>query len=166
MRRQVRRNVFETNSSSMHSLSIAKKGVTEYLHVDEYTNKVITEFGEFGWGYEEYNDPETKLSYLVTMLVETHSDCYSLEELYNTEDFKKINDIVAARCECDGVEINEKITQMVSFDGKKYDWNSHEGYIDHQSVEAIDTLLERYNCTIEEFIFDKGITLVIDNDNY
>lgn len=49
MKRQVRRNVFETNSSSMHSLSIAKEGVTEYLHVDEYTNKVITEFGEFGW---------------------------------------------------------------------------------------------------------------------
>lgn len=90
MKRQVRRNVFETNSSSMHSLSIAKRGVTEYLHVDECTNKVVTEFGEFGWGYDEYNDPETKLSYLVTMIGESHN-CYSIEEIYETKD----NSIVA-----------------------------------------------------------------------
>ena len=147
MKRQVRRNVFETNSSSMHSLSIAKRGVTEYLHVDECTNKVVTEFGEFGWGYDEYNDPETKLSYLVTMIGESRN-CYSIEEVYETNDFKKINDVVSARCECDGIEIKNV-----------------DGYIDHQSIDTIDNLLKEYNCTIEEFIFDKGITLVIDNDN-
>ena len=147
MKRQVRRNVFETNSSSMHSLSIAKRGVTEYLHVDEYTNNVVTEFGEFGWGYDEYNDPETKLSYLVTMIGESHN-CYSIEEIYEINDFKKINDIVSVRCECDGIEIKNV-----------------DGYIDHQSIDTIDNLMKEYNCTIEEFIFDKGITLVIDNDN-
>jgi len=141
MKRQVRRNVFETNSSSMHSLSIAKRGVTEYLHVDECTNKVVTEFGEFGWGYDEYNDPETKLSYLVTMIGESHN-CYSIKEIYET------NDVVSARCECDGIEIKNV-----------------DGYIDHQSIDTIDGLMKEYDCTIEEFIFDKGITLVIDNDN-
>ena len=40
-----------------------------------------------------------------------------------------------------------------------------DGYIDHQSIDTIDNLMKEYNCTIEEFIFDKGITLVIDNDN-
>lgn len=147
MKRQVRRNVFETNSSSMHSLSIAKEGVTEYLHVDEYTNKVITEFGNFGWGYDEYNDPETKLSYLVTMVGESRN-CHSIEEVYETNDFKKINDVVSERCECNGIEIK-----------------NNYGYIDHQSIDTIDNLMKEYDCTIEEFIFDNGITLVIDNDD-
>lgn len=147
MKRQLRRNVFETNSSSMHSLSIAKRGVTEYLHVDECTNKVVTEFGEFGWGYDEYNDPETKLLYLVTMIGESRN-CYSIKEVYETNDFKKINDVISARCECDGIEIK-----------------NNAGYIDHQSIDTIDNLMKEYNCTIEEFIFDNGITLVIDNDN-
>ena len=48
MKKQIRRKVFETNSSSMHSLTVEKKGITEYLHVDEDENKVIVNFGEFG----------------------------------------------------------------------------------------------------------------------
>lgn len=165
--KQIRRGVFETNSSSMHSLSIKKSNTYGNLPVDEYENKVITHFGEFGWGYDIYTDPENKLSYLVTMLVETHGDCYSMEELYDTEDFRKINDVVAEYCNCDGILIDEKLEQATSWDGKeKYEWNEHGGYIDHQSVESIDGLLDFYGCTIEEFIFNEGVTLIIDNDNH
>lgn len=167
MKRQIRRSVFETNSSSMHSLTVRKEGVSGTLHIDEYENKVITHFGEFGWGYDYYTDPENKLSYLVTMLVETHRDYYSMEELCETEDFQKINNAIASYCHCDGILIDEKLEQATSYDGtKKYEWNEHEGYVDHQSVESIDSLLESYDCTIEEFIFDKGIALIIDNDNH
>ena len=35
---------------------------------------VRVEFGEFGWGIDYYDDPYTKLQYLVTMLVETCKD--------------------------------------------------------------------------------------------
>ena len=105
MKRQVRRKVFETNSSSMHSLTVEKKGITEYLHVDEDENKVIVNFGEFGWGYETYNDAKTKLSYLITMLAQYNS--FSAEELYDTDEFRRINDIVALRCECDGIIIDD-----------------------------------------------------------
>ena len=148
MKRQIRYGVYETNSSSCHSLSISKKGITEYLHVDEDENKVIVNFGEFGWGYETYNDAETKLSYLITMLAQYNS--FSAEELYDTDEFRRINDIVALRCECDGIIIDD----------------SSDGYVDHQSVERIDDLMSIYDCTIEEFIFDSGIKLIIDNDNH
>lgn len=142
MKRQIRKSVFETNSSSTHAICITKKKDNYKIpkHID-------FEFGEFGWEHDEYNDPETKLSYLVTMIGESHN-CYSIEEIYETNDFKKINDVVSARCECDGIEIKNV-----------------DGYIDHQSIDTIDNLMKEYNCTIEEFIFDKGITLVIDNDN-
>lgn len=167
MKRQIRRGVFETNSSSMHSLTVRKQGLNSTLPVDGLENKVITHFGEFGWGYDRYTDPENKLSYLVTMVVETHGNCYSMDELYKTEDFQKINDVVAEYCHCDGVLIDGRLEQAASWDGTKlYDWNEHDGYIDHQSVEGIDSLLKSYDCTIEEFIFDKGIELIIDNDNY
>lgn len=44
---QIRNNVFETNSSSTHSICIAKKPVdADGCHVDFY-------IGEFGWSYDE-----------------------------------------------------------------------------------------------------------------
>lgn len=158
---KIRKNVFESNSSSSHSLTVNKRGCTGTLDVDKFTNKVITHFGEFGWGYDEYNDPENKLSYLVTMLVETHSDCLTMEELCETDDFIAINEVVAYYCDCDGIFIDEEITEC-----SWGNYNEHEGYIDHQSVENITDLLEYYGCTIEEFIFDEGIELIIDNDNH
>ena len=148
MKKQVRRSVFETNSSSSHSLTVLKQGVTEYLHVDEISNYVIVNLGEFGWGYDAYKDPETKLSYLITMLKE-YTDASCPEELYNTDEFQEISKVVSDRCECDGVIIGD-----------------FDGYVDHQSVDSIHSLIDQNGCTIEEFIFDLGIELIIDNDNY
>lgn len=160
MRRRIRKSVFESNSSSTHSLSIKKRGCTENLCVDPETNKVITHFGEFGWGYDKFTDPVNKLSYLVTMLVETHEDCKSMEELCETEDFKRINDAVAEHCNCSGIIIDEKI----EYDDDEYGgWLEHDGYVDHQSVMPIRKLF--YDCSVEEFIFDPGVVLIIDNDN-
>jgi hypothetical protein len=164
MKKQIRNSVFESNSSSTHSLTVHKNGLNQTLEVDEFTNKVITHFGEFGWGYDVFTDPETKLSYLVTMLVETHSNCYSIEELCETEQYSLINDAVALHCNCDGILIDEVIRQD-SWEDEKYDWNEHEGYVDHQSVMDIQKLLDYYDCTVEEFIFDDGIKLIIDCDN-
>lgn len=164
MKRQIRRSVFETNSSSCHSISIKDKGIgTDALKVDRDTNKVYTKFGEFGWGYDEFIDAETKLSYLMTMLVCTHRDCLSIETLYETEDFKKINDAVITHCNCDGIIIDDYVAE--SSWNKNY--NTHNGYIDHQSVCKIDEFLNEYGseCTIEEFLFDRGIKLIISNDN-
>ena len=142
MKRQIRRNVFETNSSSMHSLTVTPNGNMDNLIVDEYENKVITEFGEFGWGYDSYCDAATKLSYLMTMIIELNRDCSSLEDFYELADFKRVSKVVSSHCHCDG-------------------------YVDHQSVCSIDSLLSDYGeCTIEEFIFDTGVVLTIDNDNH
>lgn len=160
--RQIRRNVFESNSSSSHSLTVNKRGCTGKLIVNEETNKVITYFDEFGWGYEVYTNPAGKLSYLVTMLVETNCDCTSMEELCETEDFKLINDAVAEHCHCDGILIDEEITAC---DWNK-EYNEHAGYVDHQSVMPITELLDMYGCTVTEFIFDPGVKLIIDNDNH
>lgn len=63
----IRRNVFETNSSSMHSLAYSKKdhGYDYNLPVDE--NGILRiPFGEYGWGPDILKTPIEKLSYLIT----------------------------------------------------------------------------------------------------
>lgn len=167
MKRQIRRSVFESNSSSTHSLQISINDTWSTLEVDEFENKVITEFGEFGWEVCNYRDAATKLSYIVTMLAETHEDCCSMEELYETEDFKLINDTVAEHCHCDGIIIDSNIVvSEYLWDGKVHKYGDHDGYIDHQSVMSISNLLDEYGCTMEEFIFNTGVVLHTDNDNH
>lgn len=166
MKRQIRKSVFETNSSSMHSLTVMPNGNMDDLIVDELENKVITEFGEFGWGEDiSYRDAATKLSYLMTMIIELNHDCISVEEFYKLEDFKRVNEVVSNYCHCDGIKVKSKIKKYCEEFGKYY--NEHDGYVDHESVCSIDHLLTAHGkCTIEEFIFDTGIELIIDRDNY
>jgi hypothetical protein len=65
MKRIVRTGVFETNSSSSHSLSLAREDqefVMDSIYPDQ--NGVIRVDGkEFGWGWDKFNDAITKLAY-------------------------------------------------------------------------------------------------------
>ena len=181
MKIAIRRGVFETNSSSTHSVSIIGRDKdthaiepsdvpeTDDLVVDERYNKVLSHFGEFGWGPEVYNSPAVKLSYLLTMVAET--DARNIKypnEYFNTEGFKMINDVIANRCNCDGVFIDDDI-RIASYESDpNTTWIDIDGYIDHQSYGINWTLkdfLSTYDVTVEEFIFDKNCILFISNDN-
>lgn len=61
--KKVRREVFETNSSSSHSISISnKEGMLETILPDE-DGVIYLQGGDFGWEYEKYNDALTKANY-------------------------------------------------------------------------------------------------------
>lgn len=163
----IRNNVFETNSSSSHSLCIGANNELSpsYLSIDDVDNCIHVEFGEFGWGYETTTDQYDKLSYLVTMLVETEGNsCKSMIDLRNTEGFQLIEKVIKEYCDCDGLIIDSIVGPAT--------WNEnyldHDGYIDHQSCEDYSTLqqfLDDCGITIEQFIFNSDIKLIIDNDN-
>lgn len=183
MKRVIRRGVFETNSSSTHSVSIV--GKNDYTHtidvndlptprdlvVDRRYNKVITHFGEFGWGPLVYNDPAVKLSYLITMVAETEAKHIEAKEQYfETEGFKLINDTIASKLNCDGVllEDNIDISTYNYANGDQTSYIKIDGYIDHQSYEPFDSLkefLDHYDVSAEDFIFDDNCLLFILNDN-
>lgn len=62
----IRIEVFETNSSSTHSFCIAKNTdcLMDTIPLDTNNNITLTG-GEFGWGWEKYNDALTKANYCV-----------------------------------------------------------------------------------------------------
>ena len=169
--KQVRRNVFETNSSSSHAISFSGSGHNlDYTQLVPDINGVIHSwFDEFGWGYygfEDTNTAQVKLSYLITQICETN-DCprpwccekYELKEaaeaVMETDDFKMLEEDIISTLKKHGIPAEKIIVEA-----------NQEGYIDHQSVCFIKNILPDGCDTYSDFIFDKGYDLIVDNDNH
>lgn len=133
----IRQSVFETNSSSMHSLSIIgsdriNKGIT---------SDTIVEYGEFGWGYDTLDTPIEKISYLIT-------------QYQNQEDM--IDMIKRAFKNYTGFELIIRESSD--------NWYP-KGYIDHESLGMICEYITDEN-SIVDIVFNDKYTIVIDNDNH
>ena len=156
MKIQIRYNVFETNSSSTHAVSIFKG--TNY----SIPENIEIHPGEFGWGYDTFHDPESKLSYLYTWIL---GKCYTYK--YN-EVTNKVDSIV----DWDKLteyqrRIKSKLLEAgvknVTFE--KNDGYFENGYIDHseQLMDThLETILEKY---FLDFVFNKRSYIETGNDN-
>lgn len=171
-RRQIRRGVFETNSSSVHSITIIKDTIDSNKMAINDDGLIEVDAGEFGWGVERHRDQYTKLSYLVMMALETEgSECETVEQFYETEGFQKINSEIASYCACKGVTVpGLKIEKHSYKDSKNEDrfYIDHDGYIDHQSCEdygSLQEFLDSNNVGVIEFVFNSSLILEISNDN-
>lgn len=158
----VRNKVFETNSSSCHSVTIAEKtGVYASLPVNE-EGIVFIDSGEFGWEQETYSDAATKASYLAVYIRDWAGD--------KQQDFKEIFEaLLKEHTGCDTVEYKEKFwaeEERHWKNGEAYMVKLGGGYIDHQSVEDNDYhyLFENV-ALLKEFIFNPGSVLETDSDN-
>lgn len=185
--KQLRKNIFETNSSSTHSVTINGKDKYEWDalsgYVDDEDGKIHVELGEFGWGYDEYEDAYMKLSYLLTMILELrkatfgHTGIKTLEEYYNLDEFILVESIVVENTPgCKGIELKNADFNFNPYDDPEIDiknetqgYLDHNGYIDHQSYEdyeCLDDFLNSWDTSIEDFIFNESVQLIIDNDNH
>ncbi len=153
MTTQIRQAVFETNSSSTHSLSISSGDSTDLLStlpLDEEGNVVLIG-GQFGWGIEDYTDADIKANY-AAIYVESWAG-------EKSEEYREV--------------LNSVIKQQTGCFSVVYDLNTswEEGkdpsYIDHQSVEGgqLDYLFEDPEL-LRQFIFNPRSVLHTDNDNY
>ena len=152
---KVRSSVFETNSSSSHSLVFSKvnRGHSYDLPVDE--NGVLTiPFGEFGWGPEVLKTPLEKLSYIVTDRGGWQYDDDEkpwekiLEELKENAKIQQIIKIVKR---------NDPAVKEVTFAPASEVYP--RGYIDHESIGTSK------RAKVEDIIFNSNIIILIDNDN-
>ena len=165
---KVRNNLFETNSSSTHSLVVSDYD-REYnynLPVDEYGTLEIP-FGEFGWEWCIYREPIDKLSYLITDRIESDyeerdaierlEDEYLINEALNRDTFVEqpaIQEIFKAVKEaCPNV----KEIKLVKAPGSY----SCVGYIDHQSCG----ISRDFDGPLSDFIFNTGVIIITGNDN-
>lgn len=160
--KQIRNSVFETNSSSTHSLTINSKILDAKinLEVNGFDNNIHVSSGEFGWGYEELTSQYKKLSYLVTMMFEKEiKNIKDAINIYESESFKLIDDAI--------FEHTGHHIALDEIDLKRNKINI-EGYIDHQSYEkyaSFKDFLEQNNVSVIEFVFGDTI-MKIDNDNH
>lgn len=150
---QIRYGVFETNSSSMHSVAIGKG---DYIEPGSYICKdgvIKVDDNTYGWGYEELHSMLDKALYLVTDYVaQNQKDPTEFLEKEIYPIFKKYYT---------GFDMFE-FRPVSEHD---YDDLERYGLIDHQSIGNISSWLENYEVTIEEFLTNSKYYIIIDNDN-
>ena len=161
--KKIRRNVFETNSSSTHSITFSRRDQTaESNHLPiEDDGYIHMRLGEFGWEINSYTDQYNKLSYLLTMCAELNGIDFwcindatfesSLEELYDCDEFQLISSVIGEYANCKGIKLDRC-----------------EGYIDHQSHEdysSIPDFLESNGTDIIDFVYG-NVIVNTDNDNH
>lgn len=154
MKRQVRRNVFETNSSSTHAICITKKKDSYKLpdHID-------FEFGEFGWVYEEYNDTYSKASYLITAIFsfgKSETD-EKLAQLKNILDSHNIT-----------YSIPEPKIESYTWEGREHFYYDLDyNYIDHvgETKDFVDAVLSDSEKLFRYLFGDSFIITGNDNDD-
>ena len=118
MKRQIRRNVFETNSSSVHSLTLRKYGKYDEnkLTITD-DNYIEVKLGTFGKDKNEhiYKGQNQKLSYLVTFLYYT-CECKDddIRNIYEDYDFEKIESTICKYTKTKGIRILYKKPFMAS----------------------------------------------------
>lgn len=171
MKKAIRVSVWETNSSSCHSVSVSRKSNKDYESIRHHIDLdgiLHIEPEEFGWEQKKYRFPYNKIQYAFEMILMTElsyderkkiTKNSDLNIIYNTEGFINLKTLLISTIdECKDVVIDTDFTY--------YD---NLGYIDHQSCEGYNSLqefLNDYDVNLEEFIFDTGVVLKTDNDNY
>lgn len=143
--KQIRSKVFETNSSSSHSLTVAPAEVVDFstfISKEQAQGGVlVVEFGEFGWEKDYHYDFTTKLSYLLTDIkCSTGSN-----DISQTSQFAVVSDL-----------LQEKLGVTLQVTGN--------GYIDHQSVGTAVYLVNNKQ-ELSDFLFGSNSCVETGNDN-
>lgn len=168
---KIRKNVFETNSSSMHSLAIdifatesrytpdeilddlrmhsSSAPDESTIFVDDSHKQIIIFTGipgeefSYDWGYDVYSDFTNKFIYALANLGR-----YPLDLSLFTAQLSKLI----------GYDIIIK-------ESKKGNGSGSVAFIDHQSAGDLPSYIENAGTSFIDFVLDKNIYLVIDTDN-
>lgn len=141
----IRHGVFETNSSSTHSIVVNRNGDYVGLTPND-DNEIAVRPNDFGWATDTFEKPEEKLSYLL-IYIRDWIPVETLKLVYT----KRLLDMVKEHTGATNIYL---------------DGDDNDGYIDHQSVEHGE--LECYFSDPElmkDFVFGRGSYVETGNDN-
>lgn len=152
MTKQIRSSVFETNSSSSHSLTLGTGNLvaTPFSPAMLRAGEVPLRPGEYGWEWRRYYTAREKLGYLLTQVTDgkLEVDTEALRE--SNPFFAQLYDVVKDHTGC----------RLIVEPG--------QGYIDHQSARAKGAVgMELFDDTdkLRAFLFDDTAYLETGNDN-
>ena len=153
MRIQVRRGVFETNSSSVHSICIVKEKMSLNIDCGTITFKI----GRFGWEAGKLTTPDEKASYLYTALCEIGCD-YDDKEKYLSDKLNFIRDTL------DTYGIRYHIVEpeyKIDVNGKRY----IEGHIDsvYELLHFIEKICSDSQQLVAYLVSDRSF-IITGND--
>ena len=139
--KQIRYNVFETNSSSTHAINISREGILPPVKCDE---AIYLSGDEFGWAWDRFNDWETKANYMAQSI----TSCPWNGDPYITDQgkFDMLREVIMEQTGAPEVII------------------SANGYIDHQSSDIANDAWKDKD-TLRDFIFNPKSYLFTGNDN-
>lgn len=166
MNKKIRKSVFETNSSSSHTLSIKVGDNSDKIYTD-VDNEIVFVGGIFGWGFEKHKDATTKANYLAVLLM-SFDDYYKRYKKSNNNSFcdyyEKNVDMFRKNFE-QSIRNNQQVYSIdyyLSNDNR----NIYYSVIDHQSceVEACYKIFESID-DITNFIYNTNSELIIHHDN-
>lgn len=163
--KKVRNNCFESNSSSMHTVTVrGKKKIVDYNYIHD--GVITITLDEYGWNGDPCDDFLSKLRYAMSMVLHTEypgfeyydeSFCIDQEVLEGLPGYELLINAIHKHSGCKQIVVKKR--------------NSYYpyGYIDHQSYEHYNSLsdfLNDYNVDAERFLYDDGVVVWIDNDNH
>lgn len=149
---QIRANIFETNSSSTHTLNISKKTVEEYPgHIDFH-------FGEYGWECGRANFA----NYLYTAIYDCCNESDRLDVREREKRLEKIRNFLDKH----GVTYSFEKPKYSGDDGWRY---FSSGYVDHADLldtyGILDTILDDEDM-LARALFRPESVIWTGNDNY
>lgn len=141
MKKAIRTNIFETNSSSTHTISISRNfDATKY----QFPKTLVFQGGEFGWEVEIYDDVDSRCRYLYTALCSIYEG----------------NELEAKKKHIE--EVLQKYGVVAAF--AKFEYYD-DGYIDHYNgtIELINYVFENENNLLNYLFGDTFIYTYNDN---
>lgn len=152
--KQIRKSVFETNSSSTHSVSLGK-GITvpseleiiEYCDIGDYEDTIVIDTVGFCGMYDHQSQGD-KLAYLMQQIAYING----YFDLFWAPD--NMEEVLADYYECD--DFRELEEDVCDYTGAKHlRFGEFSGYIDHESmIFDIYELKDEIGGDYVNFIFD------------
>ena len=187
---KLRKNIFETNSSSIHSVAMycETNTRTKSIFVDDLNNSYLRET-DFDNLNLSYYDPDNKILYVNIDDVDTGWGPF----ICDTAELKFIYLLIKALNDCDCYDLHDMNKKLLNDDfssdlsylikfahdyyinslNQKIDFNhiqlkaNYNTYpvIDHQSYDIIPSEINRLEISPEDFILEDKYIICVSNDN-
>lgn len=152
----IRQNVFETNSSSQHTIAVMKKENDYFTNdevISEFDNhKVVFNDCELSFGrypFEILTSFKQKMGYLI-------GEYCGYDESNRDGTIDQLTEI------CKEID-----PQFINIELPKYkDGTTIYGGIDHQSSAVLSSFISNKGLTFKEFLLNKRYIIIVDGDEY